>query len=345
MEKVYYNPANPGAFGGVHRLSKKIKRGDVKKWLTFQDAYTLHKPVRHKFPRRRVLVGGIDHQWQIDLADVSTLSKANNDNRYLLTCIDILSKYAWVIPIRNKSSENVTSAMTEILDNSNRTPLVIQADKGKEFLNKRFQHLLKVRGIRFFSTENDDMKASIVERFNRTLKEKMWRYFTYTRKKRYIDTLNQMVSAYNSSKHRTIGMNPKDVSPDDEPRLLQQMYDNLPISPPTTIQIGDNVRIVMTRRPFKKGYTGQWSEEIFSIISMKNSHPKTFHLVDLQNETIAGTFYPQELQKVNIKKDKLYTIDAVLKKRRKHGKLEYFVKFKGYPAKFNQWITKDDVEM
>ena len=343
MDKIYYNPANNKSFGGVDRLKGHRKQHTVKNWLKFQDAYTLHKPVRKTFPRRRVLVGGIDSQWQIDLVDLSSISHLNKKYKFILTCIDVLSKYAWAIALKDKSADSVVNAMKRIFESSGRIPKKIQVDKGKEFINRRYLALMKTYKISLFLTENDDIKSSIVERFNRTLKSRMWRYFTYTKKKRYIDKLDDFLESYNNSRHRTIKMAPADVTKSDEVYLLQNMYDMKPSKKSILFKIGDTVRIVMTRMPFKKGYTGHWSEEIFIVTEKVKSIPVTYKLKDLMDENIKGTFYPQELQIVGVTKDKAYVIEEVLKTRRKNNKIEYFVKWKGYGSKFNSWVLKEDV--
>ena len=145
----------------------------IKQWLSVQDTYTLHRPVRRKFRRRRVVVGGIDHQWQADLVDVSRIKQHNRGYTFLLTCIDVLSKYAWVVPIKNKTSASLVQAFKTIL-RSGRKCLRLQTDKGLEFTNRPMQQLLKDHQIEFFTTENEDIKASIVERFNQMLQAKMW---------------------------------------------------------------------------------------------------------------------------------------------------------------------------
>ena len=142
-------------------------------------------------------------------------------------------------------------------------PNKIQGNKDKVFVNRKFKSFLKDHRVYCFSTEND---ASVVERFNRTLKSKMWRYFTYTRKKRYVDTLDYLVLSYNNSKHRTIRIPPSDVTTDDELDLLRDMHNiQVPREPKQSFRVGDSVRITLMRRPFKKGYTGQWSEELFVV--------------------------------------------------------------------------------
>ena len=114
----------------------------MRKWLTFQDTYILHKPVRKSFPRRRALPHGIDDQWQIELVDLSSLSRVNDNYKFLLMCIDVLAKYAWVVPMKVNSAKSLVEAVSYILTTSKRMPNKIQGDKGKEFVNRKFKSFL-----------------------------------------------------------------------------------------------------------------------------------------------------------------------------------------------------------
>ena len=199
-KKDIYNPQHPAAFGGVeaiYRAAQKdrvnINRQRIKEWLSKQPTYTLHKPIRKRFKRNRVMVNGIDQQWQADLVDMTSLSEYNSDYKYILTCIDVLSKYAWAVPLKNKTGLTLIDAFKQILKNG-RKPHLLQTDKGTEFLNRNFQNLLKREKIRFFTTQNET-KASVVERFNRTLKTKMWKYFTATNTHAYLKALPKLLSA------------------------------------------------------------------------------------------------------------------------------------------------------
>ena len=124
-----------------------------------------------------MIVYYIDEQWQIDLVDMSKLSKANKGFKYLMVVIDVFSKYAWLEPLKTKTGIEITKALKKIFDKNKRSPLVIQTDKGTEFLNSHVRTLLKSRKIKLFTTFSE-RKASVVERLNRTLKSRMWRYFT-----------------------------------------------------------------------------------------------------------------------------------------------------------------------
>ena len=188
IEELYTDPSNPGSFSGIDgflRANKNIKRSDLLNYLKNSETYTLHKPKRKKFYRRQVIVPSIDHTWQIDLLDVSKIKDENDNHTFLFVCIDCFSKKAWVVKMKDKSAKSSVAAFKTILKISNRKPQKIQADKGSEFFNKEFKKLCNDLKIHLYSTFSE-LKACIVERFNRTLREKMQRYFTL---KIVIDTL------------------------------------------------------------------------------------------------------------------------------------------------------------
>lgn len=157
MEKFYRDPAHPASFGGVNALHRAaqgtVSKEDIKKWLQGVDAYTLHKPVRKKFKTNRVIVYAMDQQWQADIADLSTYKSYNSNYRYILTCIDILSKFAWAVPLRQKRGEDVVKAFEIIF--KERVPKYLQTDQGTEFTNAQFQKLLKRHQVKFFTTFNE----------------------------------------------------------------------------------------------------------------------------------------------------------------------------------------------
>ena len=214
VEAVYRAAKEDGKF--------QLSRNKIRTWFRQQNTYTLHRPVRYRFKRNRVIVGGIDKAWEADLVIMDSLSKENNGYKYILTVIDVLSKYAWVEPLKTKSGENLVKASEKILKKG-RKPERLHSDKGTEFTNKLFQSFLKQKKITFFTTYNET-KASIVERFNRTLKGKMWKYFTANNALKYIDVLQKLVRSYNHSRHRSIGMRPMDVNLKNESVVWERLY-------------------------------------------------------------------------------------------------------------------------
>ena len=218
---------------------------------------------------------------------------------------------------------------------------LLQTDKGTEFLNATFQKLLKDRNIRHCTSENDDIKASVVERFNRTLKGMMWRYLTYASDGRYIDVLSLLVASYNDTFHTSIKMTPSEVSVQNEAEVRRRLY---PKSKNSIVRwkynVGQTVRMKQSKRIFKKGYEPSWTEEIFVIAALYPSDPPTYTLKDLAGEIIKGKFYEQEIQPV-IKTDDTYIVERVIKIRGRGKRTEYFVKWRNYPDKFNSWV--DDI--
>lgn len=225
MEKIYYDVGQPGSLTGIRNLARYSKTSihKAKQFLTAQPAYTLHRPIRRKFLRRKTFAKGINDLFQADIADMTNVSRYNDNNRYLLTCIDVFTKFAFAVPLKTKTANEVTNAFeNQIL--SVRKCNFLQTDKGSEYVNSTFQKMLTKHKIRWYSSENDDIKAACVERFNRTLKERIYRYFTYKNTNRYVDVLPDILHSYNSTWHRSIGMAPVEVTKENEPEVAARLY-------------------------------------------------------------------------------------------------------------------------
>ena len=169
-------------------------------------AYTLHKPRRRRFPTLSVIVGGLDDQWVADLVEVQPLAKYNRGIRYLLTVLDVLSKYAWVQPLKTKTGVALVKAFDKILKQG-RQPNRLQTDRGTEFYNRTFQRWVKDHGMDHFATEGD-AKAAVVEGFNRALKERLYRYFTAANTLWFVDVLPRLVQGYMRRVIRVLACHP-----------------------------------------------------------------------------------------------------------------------------------------
>ena len=191
--------------------------------------------------------------------------------------------------------------------------------------------------ISFYTSENDGIKCALVERYNRTLKTRMWRYFTSSNSLRYVDVLDDLVKSYNDTIHSSIKTAPSRVSIHNESNLRRKLYQPVVKSKPK-LKIGDSVRISETRRAFKKGYLPSWTRELFKVVNVFPTDPPTYRIADLSSEVIKGKFYAEELQAV--KEDEVFKIEKVIETRRRHGKVEYLVRWLGYPPKFDSWVTE-----
>ena len=346
LREIYYDASHPAGYGSVRSLYVAARKKGIKvtvktltKWLQHQDTYTLHKPARKKFRRNRVVVFGKDDQWEADLVDVSSLSRQNKGYKFFLTCIDVLSKFAWVIVLKNKKGATLVKAFKKILS-SGRTPVRLFTDKGTEFTNRAFQKLLKTKSIHYFTAKNET-KCSIIERFNRSLKAKVWKMFTHKNTNKYLDVLPKLVKAYNNSKHRSIGTTPASVTIENQMEVKKRLYGE-DISTTRTkykFKVDDRVRISKVKMMFEKGYKANWTEEIFVVTKCISRKPPVYRIKDLAGEELDGTFYEKELQKVSKGDEDLYIIDQVIKRRKRGAKNEYFVSWRGYPSKFNSWVT------
>ena len=330
---MYYDPKR--GYSGVNQLVKKTRysKKKVEEFLAKQRVYTLHKPIRHRFKTRRVLVSNIDDQWQADLVDMQKLRKYNKNYNYILTVIDIFSKFAWAIPIKKKTGEEILKAFNIIF--KYRRPMKIHTDKGLEFINKPTQNLFQKLGIHWFTTENET-KAQVVERFNRTLKSKMYKYFTANNTKTWIDIIHDLIFNYNNSYHRSIKMTPVEASLEKNSKsVYDSLFPNKKIGKlKGKFKVGDRVRISKKRKDFTKGYLPNFTEEIFVILKVLETDPPTYILNDMNDEIIKGSFYEQELVKYE---NDAYEIDKIIK--RKKDKL--LVKWKGYIEP--SWINKSDI--
>ena len=310
-------------------------------------AEELHKPVRKHFKKRRVISKHVDDIWAADLVDMQYYSRSNKGFKYILMIIDVFSKYGWAEPLKNKTGVEIVKAFTKIWEGNQKPPKYLWTDKGKEFDNKLFRSLLEKKKVHMYWTENEE-KSSVVERWNRTIKSKMWKYFTKNRTGVYIDVLPSIIEKYNDTYHRSIKCTPSDArKPSNYKHVFNTLYNSEDLNttslrPSPKFKIGDQVRISKLKKTFEKGYTANWTEEVFTIEKVQATIPYTYKLKDTKNETIKGTFYEPELQ---LAKQTSFRIEKVLRHRTtKEGKREIYVKWVGYSSAFNQWIPETDLD-
>ena len=306
-----------------------------------QLAEELHKPITRNFRKRRVISYGIDEIWAADLVEIQKFSKWNKGIKYLLTVIDVFSKYGWIKPLKDKKTESVSLAFDTIFKKNKRKPDKLWTDKGSEFISKHFKDFLKKNHIALYHTENEE-KSSIVERWNKTMKNKMWKMFSANNNTVYWDKLDKLVDDYNNTKHSSIKMTPIEASKNEnEKKIFRNLYGDLIYLKPKKpkFSIGVKVRISKyKRRVFDKGYTPNWTEELFVVDEVILTNPITYHIVDLLGEKVEGSFYERELQKA---KQQTFRIEKVI--RRDNKKKKALVKWKGYSDKFNSWVSFKDL--
>ena len=246
-----------------------------------------HKPIIRKFNKRKVYSQFKGSIWGVDLADVQSLSRKNKGIKYLLCAIDLYSKYAFVIPLKDKIGISIVNAFNKIIKQSSRKPNKIWVDQGGEFYNNVFEKWLSDNDINMHSTYNEG-KSVVAEIFIRTLKNKLYKHMTATGKNVYYDVLDDVVNKYNNTKHSTIKMKPIDV------KNNKRVYIDEHNEKHSKFKIGDRVGIYRYKNIFAKGYAPNWSSEIFIVNKINDTVPYTYNLKDLNDEEIIGSFYDKE---------------------------------------------------
>ena len=361
LKEIYLDPSHPASFSNPQTLYKvakkegkyKISHSQIKKWIQKQESYSRNKSVKRNFQRGRVIVAGIDDQFDADLASLVYYADQNDGYKYLLVVIDIFSCYAWVQPLKDKTATQIVNAFNEIL-RGGRIPKKLRTDAAKDFTSDKFQKLMKDRSIVHFVTHNEK-QANYVERFIKTLKSRISRYMIEKNTQRYIDVLQKIVTSYNHTWHSGIRSEPVNVNKQNEKQLWWQMY--WPKEPYVkkekkkkqkikfNFDIGDRVRTTYTRRPFERAYDSKWTGEIFKISRrfIRQNQP-IYKLVDWYEKPVAGTFYQNELQKIETTDTDMWKIEKVLKYKGRGNKREALVHWLGWPKHFDSWIPASEIK-
>jgi hypothetical protein len=317
------------------------EREKARKELLAEDAVTLNAPARKIFPRRKIIVHGLNLLWQADLLDMTSLSALNDGFKWILCMIDCFSRFAWAVPLKDKRGESVAAALKGIF--ADVKPNKLQTDQGTEFYNRDVEQVLNDYQIIHFSSSTE-MKAAQAERFNRTLRMKFARLFTSKGVERWIDDLPAIVQGYNESRHTTIGMAPEDVTEEHELVLDKKL--NPPMEQEDTekalkkdmrkaLRVGNLVRVTRTRGVFTKEQVDKWAAEIFRVRSVLKTKPITYELAEWDDSPIEGSWYRQELQKVE--EPSKWKIEKIVRRRTRNGVKEILVKWLGFPEKYNSW--------
>lgn len=314
IEKTFTTPGAPGSFAGLNAVYKavnsdrskpKITKTRVAKWLARNRAYSLHRRPTRRFKRRKVIVSGPHAQWQADLVDVSSHAKENKNYRFILTVIDVFRRFAYARPLHSKEGVNIVEAFKSIAKSGAILPKKLQTDKGSEFRNKHFREWCEKNKIKLFHSEDDAMKSSIVERFNRTLENNLFRQMSFKKSMVWVDLLDDAVDAYNNSPHSSLGgRTPASIDYANMSEVFHTLY-----PPPKHLvgeksrdivfKIGDHVRLIKTKRLFDRGYNVQWTNEVFTIRKVEfttDGSIRLYKVEDLTGEPILGYFYHYELQ-------------------------------------------------
>lgn len=357
LASLYYDPKHSGAYGGVEKLYRAVRkdgkfvlgRQKIRNWLLKQEDYAVHRETRSTFKRRRVVAPFVDYQWDVDTANMAYYKKGNDGYAYFVLAIDILSKFVWTLPLRTTTGQEMVKALSSIFA-TGRKPTHLRSDPGSEFANQKVKDLLKKEDVTFFVTRNV-VKASYAERAIKTIKSRLIRYMTRHQTHRWVDVLPKVTESYNNTYHRSIKRTPQSVKAKDSVELWKLQYDLLPKTSSKTLKkqrvrdykfkVGDLVRVSFLRRAFQREYDERWSRELFVVNQrfMSEGIPQ-YRLKDYAGEVVDGTFYGQQLKKAF--EQERYLIEKVLRSRKRGGQKQLLVRWRGWPSKYDSWIDETD---
>ncbi|MDI9312031.1 MAG: DDE-type integrase/transposase/recombinase [Limnohabitans sp.] len=351
LKRIYYDPSNSASFSSIDKLFDEAKKQinyvtkkDVKKFLLSQNTYTLHRQKRKNFLKNQVIAEYPNEQFEADLVDMIKFSKNNNGYKYILTCIDVFSKFAFAIPLKDKSGLSLSNAFKKIFKKS--IPQKLYTDKGKEFLNNNVQKVLEDHKVNHFTSKND-VKCTIVERFNKTLKSKMWKFFTSRGNTKWFDKLDVFVNSYNNSQHSSTKFKPIEINNENSNIVFRNLYGFnsyrellKSFNTDSKLLIDDKVRIPYKANVFEKSYYPNWQDTIYTIENITKSNKKPFYKLRLEKNKIKKRFYPEEIQKVIPEE---YRVEKIIKSKSVRGQKYYLVKWLGYSEEYNSWEPAENI--
>lgn len=286
-------------------VSRQTKKKQIERFLAQQNAITLHRPAIRNFKRNHYYVNQINQLWEMDIIDMQMYKKENDNFKFILVVLDAFTKFAYCKLLRSKGAFEVAKKFKEIIDESNAKPETLRSDRGKEFTNSTLSNYLRANSIKHqYPQTSSPFKCAMVEIFNRTLQNKIHRFFTYSNSHRYVDVLRPIVGSYNATVHSTTKMAPKDIRAEHVVRVYENTHrkHRSETKKRSRLVVGDLVRVVKKKNAFNRGYLASFSKEIFRIDRVIEKHPfPLYELRDLKDNKVAGKLYEQELSKVELK--------------------------------------------
>lgn len=314
---------------------------DSKAYLK-QLSIELHKRALKKFPRQKIFVNNAMATWSIDIADMNMYKDENDNIRFMLTCIDVFSRRANAVSIKDKTPGVVLAGFKKHVTFFEGKPNFIYSDQGSEFKGV-FAKYCEKHKIGIYHTFGP-FKASPIERFHRTLKDRLNTYFTENQTHRWIDILPTIIESYNNTKHSSIKMTPDEAFLKENHDLAFANQYGKKLVPPKNakpaFELGDHVRISRTKDTFEKsGFN--WSQEIYQVVRRDLTWPYRYWLKDELGEPIIGSFYEAEIQKTELAD--IFLVEKVLQRKTERGTRKLLIKWLGYSDKHNSWVNAEDV--
>jgi Integrase core domain len=358
LNKLYNNPKSTSCFTSIEPLLRearrqdfKISRKEVKDYLSRNSTYTLHRRVVRKFKHLPTIASGLHTDWQSDLCDLADVVGENRGFRYLLVCIDVLSRKIFISPLRRKTPEHMISALKKCFESAEALPWILYTDEGTEYASSAINKFYKTHDIKHVClVTSPRFHCGIVERANRTIKERLYRYFTKAGTYHWLNIVDKLINSINCSYHSGIDMAPNDITYDNcamvRDRLLKRtaILNDKARRRLTRFRLGDRVRVEKYKHIFVKGYLPTFTNEIFTVKHvLQHHHPHTYRLINSKGDELREQFYANELCYVEIDVNKTYKIDKIVRTIEKDGDTFHLVRWYGKNTLHDSWINGNDL--
>ena len=299
INKLPYNQQQYGTFLVKNIIRSKKKLGMGNNFTMEELSNELNKPVINKFERKKIIVNHIDEIHSCDLVDMQKYSRVNKGYKYIFTNIDIFSKYSWSFPLKTKTIKEIKSCFQKIFNE--RKPFYIWSDRESAFFSKEMLQFFKENNVKIYYTHSH-LKAVIIERFNRSLRELMMKEFVKNNNTVWYNILPDLIKTYNNRYHQTIKMRPKNVNRLNEKHIKNTVYNYDITNKKPKFKVNGLVRISLKRRKLFDKPSGniKWSEQLYKIYKINKSNVITYQLKDMNDEIIKGQFDTKELQLTKI---------------------------------------------
>lgn len=361
LEDRYRQPGHKLAFSGRTALGRhfgtRLKPEAIEKWLSSVHAYTLHRESKRPRKRNPYFIYKLRQQVQMDLVDFNTWGKNNlpdhNDGyRFIITAIDSFSRKGWIAKIKSKGANDALDGIKAILHKMETEdpfllPKSIYADQGGELKNRVLDAYLQSKNIRIYYAVSD-VKAAIVERWNKTLQELVYKHLSEKETFRWIDIIDGYVDTYNKRGHRSLQyMSPNQAEEvGNQTRVLgihEERYAAATQSKRLPkYKVDDIVRVRLKRNIFQRGYHERFSPDLFKIISINTRLPQPMYKVENLStaKQPSNTYYFEQLQPVNTD---VFRVESVVREEKRKGKKWYLVKWMNFHSGHNSWIPAENI--
>lgn len=342
LAKIFLNIDNPVSFTNkkiLYREAKKlgISNKNVDEFLEKHEAYYIHRPTKRKFEYKKMTGSSLYSHVQADIKDLNAFKDSNDNFRYFLLIVDCYSRKVFCEPLKQKTPDLVLSAFKNVFETHKFYPYFLLTDEGKEFFNKKMEQFCKKWQIVQVALRSNPAKAAIAERAIQTITTRLARAMTHHNTNNWVKFLNQTVKNYNNTIHSSIKMKPIDVTYKTRLNVVSK-----PVRNTKKFKLGDVVCISKHRGVFDKAYLGKWGKELFKIDEVVPGFPVVYKLTDLNDESIKGHFYKEEIQKV-CNENNVYHVEKILGRKTVRGQKYVLVRWMNYGPEFDSWELADNV--